>query len=232
MGNMRESDIVIAKLREDGTRFWAGDNIHEYVNEDNKQALIEEAAVAFESVLDALLVDRENDPNSMDTARRMAKMYYNEIFAGRYEKPPKVAAFPNDNPGERFTGLMNVRAELRSLCSHHHQPVKAIAMIGIIPGTRVIGLSKYARIAQWCARRGTLQEELTRDIANQIMQCTGTEDVAVYVQGTHGCMENRGVCAHSSLTQTSVLHGQFYNPSVKNEWMAQIKLQFDSVGGF
>lgn len=230
--DIKVSELIVEKLREDNKRFWAGDNISEYVSDEDRADLIEEAAQAFEGVLDALLIDRHNDPNSMDTARRMAKMYYNEIFAGRYDKPPKVTAFPNDNPGERFTGLMNVRAELRSLCSHHHQPVKAIAMIGIIPGTRVIGLSKYARIAQWCARRGTLQEELTRDIAEQIMKQTGTEDVGVYVQGTHGCMENRGVCAHSSLTQTSVLHGQFYNPSVKNEWFAQIKLQFDSVGGF
>lgn len=230
--DIKVSEKIIEKLRKDGTRFWAGDNIHTYMNDDTKNALIDEATLAFEGVLDALLVDRENDPNSMDTARRIAKMYYNEIFAGRYEAPPKVTAFPNDDPSQRFAGLMNVRAELRSMCSHHHQPVKAIAFIGIIPSTRVIGLSKYARIAQWCARRGTLQEELTRDIAAEIMKHTGTEDVAVYVQGTHGCMENRGVCAHSSLTQTSVLHGQFYNPSVKNEWMSQVKLQFDSVGGF
>jgi GTP cyclohydrolase I len=115
------------------------------------------------------------------------------------------------------------------MCSHHHQPVRGTAYIGIIPGVQVIGLSKYARIAQWCARRGTLQEELTRNIAEEIMAATGSEDVGVYIQGTHGCMENRGVCAHSSLTQTCVLRGQFYSASIKQEFYDNIKLQQGAV---
>jgi GTP cyclohydrolase I len=94
----------------------------------------------------------------------------------------------------------------------------------------VIGLSKYTRLAQWYSRRGQLQEEMTRQIADGIMKHTGSEDVGVYIQGTHGCMENRGVCAHSSLTQTIVLHGQFYNPSVKDEFMNCISMQQQHVG--
>ena len=112
------------------------------------------------------------------------------------------------------------------MCSHHHQPVSGVAYIGIIPGEKVIGLSKYTRIAQWCARRGTLQEELATDIAREIMKATESENVGVYIQATHGCCENRGIMAHSSLTQTTVLKGSFHNdPGCKKEFMDNIKLQ-------
>ena len=214
-----------AKMTRDGRRFWAGDNISEYVSDVVKDKLIDEATVAFEGVLDALLIDRENDPNSKGTARRLAKMYYNEIMAGRYEPPPDATAFPNDS-AERYEGMLVVRSELRSMCSHHHQPVSGVAYIGIIAAQKLIGLSKYTRIAQWCARRGTLQEELCNDIAREIMKATNSENVAVYVQAIHGCCENRGIMAHSSLTQTTVLKGTFKDdPHTKKEFFDNIKLQ-------
>tara|TARA_R110002153_G_scaffold29711_16_gene91256 strand:+ start:1500 stop:2207 length:708 start_codon:yes stop_codon:yes gene_type:complete len=219
------SDIIKQKLEKDGKRYWAGDNISEYVTEEDKQGLIEELKEKFEGVLDSLLIDRNNDPNSMDTPRRLAKMYINEIMSGRYEKAPKVTAFPNVDPDTRYGGIIVTRAELISMCSHHHQPVKGVAYIGLLAGVQVIGLSKYTRIAQWCANRGTLQEELTMSIANELQKYTGTKDLAVYVQATHGCMEHRGVLAHSSLTQTTELRGQFFNPSVKNEFLDYIKMQ-------
>jgi len=224
------SDVIKQKLEKDGKRYWAGDNISEYVNEEDKQALIEELKEKFEGVLDSLLIDRHNDPNSMDTPRRLAKMYINEIMGGRYEKAPKVTAFPNTDPDTRYGGIIVTRAELISMCSHHHQPVKGVAYIGLLAGVQVIGLSKYTRIAQWCANRGTLQEELTMSIANELQKYTGTKDIAVYVQATHGCMEHRGVLAHSSLTQTTELRGQFFNPSVKNEFLDYIKMQQTFAG--
>tara|TARA_B100001093_G_scaffold230364_1_gene220870 strand:- start:1531 stop:2238 length:708 start_codon:yes stop_codon:yes gene_type:complete len=224
------SDIIKQKLEKDGKRYWAGDNISEYITEENKLALIEELKEKFEGVLDSLLIDRHNDPNSMDTPRRLAKMYINEIMGGRYEKAPKVTAFPNVDPNTRYGGIIVTRAELISMCSHHHQPVKGVAYIGLLAGVKVIGLSKYARIAQWCANRGTLQEELTMSIANELQKYTGTKDLAVYVQATHGCMEHRGVHAHSSLTQTTELRGQFFNPSVKNEFLDYIKMQQTFAG--
>jgi len=219
------SDHLRFKMKRDGKRFWAGDNIAEYVNEGTKTQLIDEAAEAFEKVLDVLLIDRENDPNSKGTAKRLAKMYYNEIMAGRYDPAPDATAFPNDS-NDRYEGMLVVRSELRSMCSHHHQPVTGIAYIGIIAANKLIGLSKYTRIAQWCARRGTLQEELCNDIAREISKATDSTDVAVYVQATHGCCENRGIMAHSSLTQTTVLNGAFKtDPSVKKEFFDNIKLQ-------
>jgi GTP cyclohydrolase IA len=222
------SDTIRKRLQQAQARYWAGDNISEFINEGELDLLIDEATAAFEDVLGSLVID-SNDPNSANTPRRLAKMYINELMEGRYHPRPRVASFPNDNDADRYTGMLVVRAELKSMCSHHHQPVRGTAYIGIIPGVKVIGLSKYARIAQWCARRGTLQEELTRNIADEIMTATGSEDVGVYIQGTHGCMENRGVCAHSSLTQTCVLRGQFYSASIKQEFYDNIKLQQGTV---
>ena len=219
------SDHLRFKMKRDGKRFWAGDNISEYVDEDAKDQLIAEATEAFEGVLDALLIDRTNDPNSKGTAKRLAKMYFNEIMAGRYEPAPDATAFPNDSE-DRYEGMLVVRSELRSMCSHHHQPVTGVAYIGIIAAEKLIGLSKYTRIAQWCARRGTLQEELCNDIAREISKATGSENVAVYIQATHGCCENRGIMAHSSLTQTTVLQGFFKDDAgAKKEFFDNIKLQ-------
>ena len=217
--------VLREKMQRDGKRFWAGDNISDYLAESDREHLINEATQAFESVLDALLIDRKTDPNSKGTARRLAKMYFNEIMAGRYEPSPDCTAFPNDS-ADRYEGMLVVRSELRSMCSHHHQPVSGVAYIGIIAAQQLIGLSKYTRIAQWCARRGTLQEELCIDIARAMQKATGSEDIGVYIQATHGCCENRGIMAHSSLTQTTVLRGAFKtDPAVKKEFMDNIKLQ-------
>ena len=222
---MTKTSQIKQRLLDADLRHWAGDNISSVLESGDKEALIDEATVAFEGVLDSLLIDRENDPNSQGTARRLAKMYFNEIMAGRYEPAPAATAFPNDN-GTAYKGMLVVRSELKSMCSHHHQPVSGIAYIGIIPGEKVIGLSKYTRIAQWCARRGTLQEELCNDIMREIIKATDSEHVGVYIQATHGCCENRGIMAHSSLTQTTVLNGGFLDdPSVKEEFFNNIKLQ-------
>ena len=227
-GDYKESNLADAirfKMKRDGKRFWAGDNISDYLQEGDKEILIKEATEAFATVLDTLLIDTENDPNSQGTAKRLAKMYYNEIMAGRYELPPDATAFPNDSE-DRYEGMLVVRSELRSMCSHHHQPVSGVAYIGIIAANKLIGLSKYTRIAQWCARRGTLQEELCNDIAREIMRATDSDNVGVYLEMTHGCVENRGVMAHNSLTQTTVLKGAFLkDPGTKKEFFDNIQLQ-------
>jgi len=219
------SQVIRSKMLASGKRFWAGDNVSDFVTEQDKEVLITEATKAFEQVLDTLLIDRHNDPNSKGTARRLAKMYFNEIMSGRYDPRPDATAFPNDTE-DRYEGMLVVRSELRSMCSHHHQPVSGVAYIGIIAAQKLIGLSKYTRIAQWCARRGTLQEELANDIAREIERATGAEDLGVYIQATHGCCENRGIMAHSSLTQTTVLKGAFKNDAgTKKEFFDNIKLQ-------
>jgi len=218
------SDIIKERLTQGGKRYWAGDNISEYLEEGDKESLIKELTPKFEAVLDSLVIDRIKDPNSMDTGKRLAKMYINEIMAGRYTPRPVATAFPNTTEG--YDGMLVVRSELKSVCSHHHQPVTGVAYIGVIAADELIGLSKYTRIAQWCARRGTLQEELAMDIAREIQSATKSENVGVYIQAIHGCCENRGIMATSSLTQTTVLRGSFYdNPGCKKEFMDNIKLQ-------
>jgi GTP cyclohydrolase I len=222
---MSKAEQLKARLEDLGIRHWAGDNISQVLQDGDKEELINNATTAFEGVLDALLIDRHNDPNSQGTARRLAKMYFNEIMAGRYDPAPSATSFPNDSD-DRYEGMLVVRSELKSMCSHHHQPVAGVAYIGIIAADKLIGLSKYTRIAQWCARRGTLQEELAMVIAREIQQATDTEHLGVYIQATHGCCENRGIMAHSSLTQTTVLQGSFKDdPGTKKEFFDNIKLQ-------
>ena len=228
---MSKSKQIIARLQDAGIRYWAGDNISEVLQKGDKEELIEEATLAFENVLDKLVIDRHNDPNSMDTGRRLAKMYFNEIMAGRYDPMPNATAFPN-HVDDGYKGMLVVRSEIKSMCSHHHQPVNGVAYIGIIAANTLIGLSKYTRIAQWCARRGTLQEELNNVIANEIQKATGSTNVGVYLQATHGCCENRGIGAHSSLTQTTVLRGAFNEDmGTKKEFMDNIKLQQEFACG-
>ena len=222
---MNKALQIKTKLEDAGIRYWAGDNISEVLQAGDKEELINNATTAFEGVLDALVIDRYQDPNSKGTAHRLAKMYYNEIMVGRYEPAPTATAFPNDSD-DRYDGMLVVRSELKSMCSHHHQPVAGVAYIGIIAADKLIGLSKYTRIAQWCARRGTLQEELANDITKEIQKATDAEHLGVYIQATHGCCENRGIMATSSLTQTTVLKGSFKDDSgTKKEFFDNIKLQ-------
>ena len=222
---MSKVEQIKARLEEANIRYWAGDNISHILQKGDKEELIKEATIAFQGVLDTLLIDQINDPNSQGTAKRLAKMYYNELMAGRYDPMPGATAFPNDSD-DRYEGMLVVRSELKSVCSHHHQPVSGVAYIGIIAADKLIGLSKYTRIAQWCARRGTLQEELANDIAREIQTATDAEHLGVYIQATHGCCENRGIMATSSLTQTTVLRGAFKEDAgTKKEFFDNIKLQ-------
>lgn len=218
---------IVERLKKANHRFYANDNISAFIKEDEYKPLIDEVASKFEEVLRSLVIDVDKDPNSHGTAKRLAKMYVNEIMEGRYHPAPDVTAFPNDGSHgtDPYNGMLVVRAELNSICSHHHQPVTGTAYIGIIPTTKVIGLSKYVRIAQHCARRGTLQEELCGDIAKSIMEATASENVAVHIAAEHGCCTNRGIMATSSLTQTTVLHGMFYISSIKEEFFDNVKLQ-------
>ena len=208
---MSVSSKIKQRLTDAEHRHWAGDNISEYIMDGEHEELIAELTEKFEDVLSSLVIDIDNDPNSYGTGKRLAKMYVKELMSGRYYPAPSATAFPN-NGGDPFKGMLVVRSEIKSMCSHHHQPVT--------------GLSKYTRIAQWCARRGTLQEELANDIARELEKATETKHLAVYIQAEHGCCTNRGIMAHSSLTQTTVLKGNFFEKaSVKEEFFDNIKMQ-------
>ena len=220
---MKTSDKIKQRLEIDGKKYYASDNISKYIQAGETAELIEELEVAFEQVLQSLIIDTKNDPNSMGTAHRLAKMYINEIMGGRYLPDPRITSFPNDG---QYDQLIVVRADIKSMCSHHHQPVSGVCYIGCLPGDEVIGLSKYTRVAQHLSNRGHLQEELTEMIATRIEKLTKSKGVAVYIKARHGCCENRGILASNSSTQTTVVKGELKsNINLKQEFMDNIKLQ-------
>jgi len=219
------SDIIKSRIDIANARYYANDNISKFIKEGDLELLIDELTGQFQGVLSSLIIDTENDPNSNGTARRLAKMYVKEIMSGRYIQAPVSTSFPNSET-DRYEGMLVVRSELKSICSHHHQAVTGVAYIGILAANKLIGLSKYTRIAQWCSRRGTLQEELCNDIAREISKATASENVGVYIEADHGCCTNRGIMAHNSKTQTTVLLGAFRNDKdTKKEFFDNILLQ-------
>lgn len=222
---MKKYEEITQRLKESGVRYWSNDNISEYISEDDWETLLNEATEEAEGFMRALLIDVDTDPNSKGTPRRLAKMYLNEIFNGRYVPRPDPNSFPNDSE-QAYGGMVVVRADIKSTCAHHFMPVRGVAYIGIVPSEKVLGLSKYIRLAQHCARRGTLQEQLTIDIANTIQKESGSEDVAVYIEAGHGCVSCRGVNQENSTTQTTVLRGGFMEDlRVREEFYNNIKLQ-------
>lgn len=224
------SNIIKERLEKDGVRYWANDNIANYIQDHEIELLIDELEEKFIGVLQSLIVDLDTDPNSAETPRRLAKMYINELFKGRFSPLPNLKSFPN-NVVDGYSGMVFVNAPILSLCSHHHQIVEGVAMIGVLGAKQLLGLSKYIRIAQHCARRGTLQEELTTQIANEIQNATDTESIAVFIQATHGCVKYRGVTACTGgLTSTTVLRGAFLTDgSTKKEFFDNIKLQMSKI---
>lgn len=222
---MSISKEIKKRLVEANSPFHANSNIADFIKEGEIPLLVKEVEDKFEEVLQSLIIDTVNDPNSHGTAHRLAKMYIHEIMKGRYYPAPRVASFPNTEEN-RYDGMLVARTEIRSICSHHHQPVNGVAYIGVIAAHKLIGLSKYSRIAQWCAQRGTLQEELCNNISDEIIKATESENVGVYLKLSHGCCENRGILAHDSTTQTSVLRGAFFSePSARKEFFDNIQIQ-------
>lgn len=223
------SQEIKKRIEKADKRFFAADNISEFIKDGEKEQLIDELQEKFDGIIDSLVIDRENDPNSKGTGKRLAKMYINEIMGGRYTPAPAVTAFPNEDG--RYDQLIVVRSDIKSMCSHHHQPVTGICYIGCLPGKKLIGLSKYTRIAQHLAHRGHLQEELTEMIAYEITKLTESPAVGVYMRARHGCCENRGIRSANSSTQTTVLKGLLKtDPALKNEFMQNIQLQESQCG--
>ena len=174
---------------------------------------------AFQGVLDALLIDTKNYHNTKDTARRVAKMFVHEIFRGRYYPPPKITAFPNVKQYDQI--YMSGPMSINSTCAHHFQPITGKAYVGIFPGEKVIGLSKFNRIVEWVASRPQIQEEMTEQIADMIQEETEAKGVAVIVKAEHFCMTARGVKEHESDMVTSVVRGIFRDePAIKAEFFS------------
>jgi GTP cyclohydrolase I len=200
-------------------KHFANDTIYTYLDPGDVKLIECEVADAFEDVLKALVINTTDDHNTKDTARRVAKMFVHEIFRGRYYPPPEVTAFPNAKQYDQI--YMSGPMSINSTCAHHFQAIKGKAYVGIFPGDKVVGLSKFNRIVDWIASRPQIQEEMSEQIADMIEEETGAKGVAVVIKAEHFCMTARGVKEHESEMLTSVLRGMFLrNTSMKNEFFS------------
>jgi GTP cyclohydrolase I len=205
-----------------GAGFHANDNISSFIEAGEMEELQAEVQRRAEHFLRGLVIDVDHDHNTQGTAKRMAKMYLREVFSGRYQKAPSVTDFPNaKNLDEMYTtGPITVR----STCSHHFAPIIGKCWIGVIPGERVIGLSKFNRIVEWFGSRGQIQEEFVVQIADYLEKALQPKGLAVVVEATHTCMTHRGVKEpHGAVMTTSVMRGALRDkPEARAEFMALI----------
>ena len=214
------------KLEQAGVPFFANDNISEYLEEGDLNQLEVEVADKVRDLLRSLVIDIDNDHNTQETAERVARMYLHEVFKGRYHVQPKIASFPNiKNLDEVYTvGPISIR----SACSHHLVPILGNCWIGIKPGENVIGLSKFARVADWVFSRPHIQEEAVIILADEIERLCKPKGLAILVKAQHYCMKWRGVKELQTSMINSVVRGDFRkDPSLKAEFFELVKQQQD-----
>lgn len=213
---MKTSEKIRQRLIEAGAKFNCNHNISEYIEPKELPKLQQEVEKEMERVLRALVIDTENDHNTQETAKRVAKMFINETFGGRYVPTPKVTSFPNMGYKSLYaTGPISIR----STCAHHFQNIVGKAWVGIFPEDEVIGLSKFNRIIHHIAERPQIQEEMTTQISEELVKYAKTPNVAVVVKAEHHCMTHRGVREHESDMTTAVMLGAFQtDPNLKQEF--------------
>lgn len=225
--NSAEGTPVSVKIRERlqaaKKRFHANDNIAEFIEPGELEKLLDEVQEKMQGVLDSMVIDTVHDHNTRATARRVAKMYVNEVFRGRYVHQPAITEFPN---AEHLNELMIVGPiTVRSACSHHLCPVIGKIWIGVLPNknTNVIGLSKYARLVDWIMGRPQIQEEAIIQLADLIMDKTRPDGLAVVMEASHFCMSWRGVREMDSKMLNSVMRGAFLtNSELRREFLSLI----------
>ncbi|MCK9532214.1 MAG: GTP cyclohydrolase I [Gammaproteobacteria bacterium] len=200
------SKQIRQRIVEAGGEFVSNKNISEYINTGEMDLLQDELTAKFQEVLETLVIDTENDHNTQDTARRVAKMFLRETFGGRYVPAPKITAFPNIGYENVYTaGPISIR----STCAHHFQNIVGRCWVGIFPEEKVIGLSKFNRLVHWIAERPQIQEEMTTQIADELEKFAETPNVAVVLKAEHHCMTHRGVREHESDMTTAIMRGKF-----------------------
>lgn len=203
------SERIRARLEGAGARFHANDNIAAFLQEGELDALRDEVALRMQAVLSALVIDTANDHNTEGTARRVAKMFVDEVFAGRYQPPPEATRFPNV---ARLDELMVVGPiRVRSACSHHLCPIMGRLWIGVLPNadSALIGLSKYARLAEWVLSRPQIQEEAVVMLADELESRIRPDGLALVMEADHFCMHWRGVRDDGAAMTSSVMRGAF-----------------------
>jgi len=215
------STVIRERIRASGRRFHANDNIADFIRPGELDALLDEVAGRMSGVLESLVIDTESDHNTQDTARRVAKMYLKEVFRGRYEPQPPVTEFPN---AERLGELMIVGPiTVRSACSHHLCPIIGKLWIGILPNehSALIGLSKYARLAEWVMSRPQIQEEAIIQVADLLADKMQPDGLALVMEADHFCMGWRGVRDLDSKMINSVMRGAFLkDPNLRREFLS------------
>ena len=215
------SDRIRQRVVAAGRRFNANDNINEFLEAGEVDALLDEVADKMKAVLNSLVIDVENDHNTQETARRVAKMYLNEVFRGRYSEPPPTTEFPN---AEGLNELMIVGPiTIRSACSHHLCPIMGRLWVGLMPNehSNLIGLSKYSRLADWIMSRPQIQEEAISQFADLLMNRVKPDGLAVVMEADHFCMHWRGVKDSATKMTNSVMRGSFLkDSSLRREFLS------------
>ena len=212
------------RLQEKGISFLANDNVSEYLEPGEFEQLELEVADRVKDLLSTLVIDVDNDHNTQGTADRVAKMYLHEVFKGRYMKQPKVTSFPNVKKLDEIYTVGPIT--VRSACSHHFVPIIGDCWIGVKPGSRVIGLSKFARVADWVFSRPHIQEEAVMILADEIESLCEPQGVGIIVKAQHYCMKLRGVKEPQCTMVNSVVRGVFrHDPSLKQEFFELVRQQ-------
>lgn len=213
---MAISDDIKVRLKQARAQFRCNDNIADFIEDGELDLLVDEVSDKFQGVLESLIIDTDNDHNTKETARRVAKMFVKETFSGRYRSVPKVTAFPNLGYKSLYTtGPISIR----STCAHHFQNIVGRCWVGIVPEDEVIGLSKFNRIVHHICERPQIQEEMTTQIAEALRKYAKTENIAVLVKAEHHCMTMRGVREHESDMTTAIMLGAFdKHDSLKKEF--------------
>ena len=218
------SEVIRSRLLKENVSFFANDNIADHIEPGEIEDLEAEVADRIRDLLKSLIIDIDNDHNTLETAERVARMYINEVFKGRYHKQPKVTSFPNvKNLDEIYTvGPMTIR----SACSHHFVPIIGNCWIGIKPGKRVIGLSKFSRVADWVFSRPHIQEEAVMILADEIERLCEPQGLGIIVKADHYCMKLRGVKESHCSMVNSVVRGDFrHDPSLKQDFFELVRQQ-------
>ncbi|MEP0773010.1 MAG: GTP cyclohydrolase I [Acidobacteriota bacterium] len=222
------SQRIRARILAAGARFHANDNISTFIEKGELEALQEEVASKMEEVLQALVIDTSSDHNTQETARRVAKMYLREVFAGRYLPAPPVTEFPNVR---RLNELMIVGpVTLRSACSHHLCPIIGRVWVGVMPNehSALIGLSKYARLVEWVMTRPQIQEEAVMQLADLLQDKMQPDGLAIVMEADHYCMQWRGVKDMDSKMTNSVMRGAFLtNANLRREFLSLLTDRHD-----
>lgn len=218
------SQVIRARIKAAKTRFHANDNISQFIQPGELEKLLAEVEGKLQGVLESLVIDTESDHNTHETARRVAKMYIREVFAGRYEVEPLLTEFPN---ASRLNELMIIGPiTVRSACSHHLCPIMGQVWVGVMPNehSNLIGLSKYARMANWIMSRPQIQEEAVVQLADVLQEKMRPDGLAIVMEADHFCMHWRGVKDTGAKMVNSVMRGTFLtNADLRREFLSLLQ---------